>query len=34
MIPRSKGGNGPLVNGQVLCSDYNIRKSDKDPMAL
>jgi 5-methylcytosine-specific restriction endonuclease McrA len=31
VIPRSKGGDGEPDNGQVLCRECNIKKSDKDP---
>lgn len=29
IIPSSKGGDGAPPNGQVLCRDCNLRKSDK-----
>ena len=29
VIPRSKGGKAELDNGQILCRDCNIKKSDK-----
>ncbi|WP_329728171.1 HNH endonuclease [Archangium sp.] len=29
VIPRAKGGEGEPDNGQVLCRDCNIKKSDK-----
>lgn len=29
IIPKSKGGQGTPDNGQVLCRDCNIEKSDK-----
>lgn len=29
--PKSKGGSGTPDNGQVLCRDCNIKKSDKVP---
>jgi RHS repeat-associated protein len=29
IIPRSKGGDGDPPNGQILCRDCNIKKSDK-----
>lgn len=29
VIPRAKGGDGEPDNGQVLCRDCNIKKSDK-----
>lgn len=31
VIPRAKGGDGGPDNGQVLCRDCNIKKSDKAP---
>ncbi len=31
VIPRAKGGEGDPDNGQVLCRDCNIKKSDKAP---
>jgi 5-methylcytosine-specific restriction endonuclease McrA len=31
VIPRAKGGDGEPDNGQVLCRECNIKKSDKDP---
>lgn len=31
VVPKSKGGTGEPSNGQVLCRDCNIKKSDKDP---
>lgn len=31
VIPRVKGGDGEPDNGQVLCRDCNIQKSDKAP---
>jgi 5-methylcytosine-specific restriction endonuclease McrA len=31
VIPRAKGGDGEPDNGQVLCRDCNIKKSDKAP---
>lgn len=31
IIPKSKGGDGSPPNGQTLCRDCNIKKSDKDP---
>ncbi|QRN93992.1 HNH endonuclease [Archangium violaceum] len=30
VIPKSKGGPGTPDNGQVLCRDFNIKKSDKE----
>ncbi len=30
-IPRAKGGPGDPENGQVLCRECNIEKSDKEP---
>ncbi|WNG55803.1 HNH endonuclease [Archangium gephyra] len=29
IIPKAKGGKGDPANGQVLCRDCNIKKSDK-----
>ncbi|XYH94647.1 HNH endonuclease [Sorangium sp. So ce1128] len=29
IVPRSKGGDGDPSNGQVLCRDCNLRKSDR-----
>jgi len=29
VVPRAKGGTGDPDNGQVLCRDCNIKKSDK-----
>ncbi|AKJ01661.1 Hypothetical protein AA314_03287 [Archangium gephyra] len=29
IIPKAKGGKGEPSNGQVLCRDCNIKKSDK-----
>jgi 5-methylcytosine-specific restriction endonuclease McrA len=29
VIPRAKGGDGAPENGQVLCRECNIKKSDK-----
>jgi 5-methylcytosine-specific restriction endonuclease McrA len=29
VIPKVKGGKGDPANGQVLCRDCNIKKSDK-----
>jgi len=31
VIPRAKGGEGEPDNGQILCRDCNIKKSDKAP---
>ncbi len=31
IIPKSKGGDGAPENGQVLCRDCNLEKSDKTP---
>ncbi|WP_407653764.1 HNH endonuclease [Archangium lipolyticum] len=31
VIPRAKGGEGDPDNGQVLCRDCNLKKSDKAP---
>jgi len=31
IIPKSKGGNGDPSNGQVLCRDCNLNKSDRLP---
>ena len=31
IIPKSKGGDGDPSNGQVLCRDCNLDKSDKTP---
>lgn len=31
VIPRSKGGDGAPSNGQVLCRDCNLGKSDEAP---
>jgi hypothetical protein len=31
VVPRAKGGEGEPDNGQVLCRDCNIKKSDKAP---
>lgn len=31
VTPRAKGGEGVPENGQVLCRDCNIKKSDKAP---
>ena len=28
IVPKSKGGSGTPDNGQVLCRDCNIKKSD------
>ncbi|WP_257458507.1 HNH endonuclease [Archangium lipolyticum] len=30
VVPKSKGGPGTPDNGQVLCRDCNIKKSDKE----
>lgn len=30
-VPRSKGGDGSPENGQVLCRECNLEKSDKAP---
>jgi hypothetical protein len=30
IVPRAKGGEGEPDNGQVLCRDCNIKKSDKE----
>ncbi len=30
VVPRAKGGTGEPDNGQVLCRECNIQKSDKD----
>jgi 5-methylcytosine-specific restriction endonuclease McrA len=30
-VPKSKGGAGEVENGQVLCRDCNLKKSDKMP---
>ncbi|HYO56853.1 HNH endonuclease signature motif containing protein [Archangium sp.] len=29
VVPKAKGGKGDPANGQVLCRDCNIKKSDK-----
>ena len=29
IVPKAKGGKGDPANGQVLCRDCNIKKSDK-----
>jgi hypothetical protein len=31
IIPKSKGGDGSPSNGQVLCRECNLEKSDKTP---
>ena len=31
IVPRAKGGPSEPDNGQVLCRECNIKKSDKDP---
>lgn len=31
IIPKSKGGDGVPSNGQVLCRNCNLKKSDKVP---
>lgn len=31
IIPKSKGGDGAPSNGQVLCRECNLEKSDKTP---
>jgi hypothetical protein len=31
IIPKSKGGDGSPSNGQVLCRECNLEKSDKKP---
>jgi hypothetical protein len=31
VIPKAKGGDGEPENGQVLCRECNIEKSDKGP---
>jgi 5-methylcytosine-specific restriction endonuclease McrA len=31
VVPRAKGGAGDPDNGQILCRECNIQKSDKEP---
>ncbi|HSP79037.1 MAG TPA: HNH endonuclease, partial [Myxococcaceae bacterium] len=31
IIPKSKGGDGSPSNGQILCRECNLEKSDKTP---
>jgi hypothetical protein len=31
VIPKSKGGDGTPANGQILCRECNLEKSDKTP---
>ncbi|EPX56280.1 hypothetical protein D187_007622 [Cystobacter fuscus DSM 2262] len=31
VIPKSKGGEGTPENGQVLCRECNLEKSNKAP---